>query len=55
MIAVVDSLVELAAAERAAADTFDTDNITTAFIGHSSEYSVFRKRYNDQISPTDIG
>ena len=53
MIAAVDSLVMLAAAERAAADTFDTDNITTAFIGHSTEYSVFRKKYTDQISTSD--
>ena len=53
MIASIDSLVELAAAERAAADTLDPDDITTAFIGHSSEYSVFRKRYEDQISSSD--
>ncbi len=26
------------------------DNITTAFIGHSSEYSVFRKTYTDNIT-----
>lgn len=31
------------------ADTMVTD-ITTAFIGHSSEYSVFIKNYNDNIS-----
>ena len=39
--------------EAAKADTasIDTD-ITTAFIGHSSEYSVFRKTYTDNI-PTD--
>lgn len=30
-------------------DTLNTD-ITTAFIGHSSEYSVFTKMYTDQIS-----
>jgi len=53
MIAAVDSLVELAAIERAAADTLDSDKITTAFIGHSSEYSVFRKKYTDQISKSD--
>ena len=37
--------------EVAKADTvkMDTD-VTTAFIGHSSEYSVFRKTYTDNIS-----
>lgn len=36
---------------KAAADTatLDTD-VTTAFIGHSSEYSVFRKTYTDNIT-----
>ena len=53
LIAVADSLVVLAAQERAAADTLDPDDITTAFIGHSSEYTVFRKLYNDQIATTD--
>ncbi len=36
-----------------AADTLGVgvhEDITTAFIGHSSEYSVFRKSYNDVIS-----
>lgn len=28
-------------------------NVTTAFIGHSSQYSVYTKRYEDQISSTD--
>ena len=28
----------------------DDSDITTAFIGHSSEYSVYRRVYNDQIS-----
>ncbi len=36
--------------EREAADTLGDNNITTAFIGHSSEYSVFRKSYEDQIT-----
>ena len=35
------------------ADTINAD-ITTAFIGHSSEYSVFRKGYEDNISDTDV-
>ncbi len=47
--AVADSLAMLATA-----DTLDTadkgDDVTTAFIGHSSEYSVFRKTYTDNIS-----
>lgn len=33
----------------AGSDTLKTD-ITTAFIGHSSEYSVFRKMYQDNIT-----
>ena len=48
LIQSVDSLVQLAAA-----DSLNPDNITTAFLGHSSEYSVFRRRYEDQISTTD--
>lgn len=37
--------------EMAAADTAAlTTDVTTAFIGHSSEYSVFRKIYTDNIS-----
>ena len=36
------------------ADTLDRD-ITTAFIGHSSEYSVFTKMYTDEISAGDDG
>ena len=50
MIASVDELVNQRKEERAAADTSGDNNITTAFIGHSSEYSVFRKRYEDQIT-----
>ena len=53
----IASLAELLAQrkeERAAADTLGDDNITTAFIGHSSEYSVFRKSYEDQITD-DVG
>ena len=29
------------------------NDVTTAFIGHSSEYSVFRKTYEDKISESD--
>lgn len=32
---------------------FQSKDITTAFIGHSSEYSVFRKTYTDNISTSD--
>ena len=53
LIANVDSLAGLHAAERAAADTLGDNDVTTAFIGHSSEYSVFRRLYSDQISASD--
>ena len=43
------ALNALAEAEAAESDTIKTD-ITTAFIGHSSEYSVFRKTYQDKIN-----
>ena len=35
-----------------AADTLMTD-VTTAFIGHSSEWTVFKKKYTDNISDTE--
>ena len=35
--------------EASVQDTLDTD-VTTAFIGHSSEYSVFSKTYTDNIT-----
>ena len=41
-----------AAAQNSQPDTLVTD-ITTAFIGHSSEFSIFRKTYTDQISSSD--
>ena len=50
----------LAQAEKAARealespDSINTD-ITTAFIGHCSEYSVYTKSYNDVISENDTG
>ena len=31
----------------------ESEDVTTAFIGHSSEYSVFTKIYTDQISSSD--
>lgn len=53
LIASVDSLVKLAREERMASDSTDADDVTTAFIGHSTEYSVFRRIYKDQISSSD--
>lgn len=41
------------AAEAAARPDPLSKDVTTAFIGHSSEYSVFRKTYSDNISATD--
>ncbi len=53
-----DSIAKVQADNLAmAADTSSInieDNITTAFIGHSSEYSVFRKTYEDNIT-NDLG
>ena len=43
------SAVTAPAAESTATET-STEDITTAFIGHSSEYSVFSKTYTDKIS-----
>ncbi len=40
--------------EKATAEAADDEDITTAFIGHSSEFSVFRKSYRDNISD-DLG
>lgn len=40
------------AEEKAARDTIDNE-ITTAFIGHSSEFSVFSKIYEDRIGAND--
>jgi len=49
------ALLKLAQADSLAADTLAVDkDITTAFIGHSSEYSVFRKTYQDKITD-DLG
>ncbi len=45
-----DSLAKIAAADTTMTETPDENDITTAFIGHSSEYSVFRKTYTDNIS-----
>ena len=41
-------------ASKEEADTLDRD-ITTAFIGHSSEYSVFTKMYTDEIDAGENG
>lgn len=50
-IASMDSILAQSRAERAAAaDTLGDNRVTTAFIGHSSEYSMFRKSYEDKIT-----
>ena len=47
-VEVADSL----AADIAPADSLGIDrNVTTAFIGHSSEWSRYRRNYTDQIDP----
>lgn len=51
-IAAEEMKLAQAAQTQASDDTLNTD-ITTAFIGHSSEYSVFRKTYTDEISASD--
>lgn len=38
---------------RHAADTTDSNDITTAFIGHSTEFSVYSRSYSDNVSSTD--
>ena len=38
---------------RAAADTLGDTNITTAFLGHSTEYSSYRRLYKDAVSPSN--
>ena len=43
---------ELALAAQAK-DTSSVSDITSAFIGHSSEYAVFRRAYTDKISGSD--
>ncbi len=49
--AILDAERIKAAEEAASPDTVMTDtDVTTAFIGHSSEYSVFRKTYTDNIT-----
>lgn len=50
----IEALLAKEADEAALKDTvsFDKD-ITSAFIGHSTEYSVFRKMYRDNISTSD--
>ena len=54
LLSVADSLIAAHAAERETAlDSLGDENITTAFIGHSTEYSVFGRKYLDQISTSD--
>ena len=42
--------LEMKRVSRAQADTLDDRNITTAFIGHSTEYSTYRRTYTDDVS-----
>ena len=46
----LDALLAKREADREAADTLGDNDITTAFIGHSSEYSVFRRSYEDNLT-----
>ncbi len=46
----LDALLAKREADREAADTLGDNDITTAFIGHSSEYSVFRRSYEDKLT-----
>lgn len=39
--------------EEAAADTLKDEDVTTAFIGHCSDFSVYTKFYQDQIAAND--
>ena len=52
MIVSLERILDERRTAREEADTLGDDNITTAFIGHSSEYSVFRKTYEDNITGT---
>ena len=47
-----ETLAERASA-REMADTLDDQKMTSAFIGHSSELSIFRRVYDDNISLND--
>lgn len=50
----IAALLERENDEKMFKDSVSMDkNITSAFIGHSSEYSVFRKMYKDNISTSD--
>lgn len=50
----IQALLEKEANEAMIKDSISLDkNITSAFIGHSSEYSVYRKKYTDNISTSD--
>ena len=49
-----EAKLELAAREETQQDTSTvTKDITTAFIGHSSEFAVFRRSYTDKIASSD--
>ncbi len=46
----LDDLLAARKEQIEAADTVENEDITTAFIGHSSEYSVFSRTYEDRIT-----
>lgn len=52
-IASMEKLLAERKLAREARDTTGNMNITSAFIGHSSEYSVFTRMYQDEISSSD--
>lgn len=52
-ISLIDSLVATRRMLREQSDTLGDEDITTAFIGHSTEYTSIGKLYTDQISATD--
>ena len=50
LISQMEAILAERQAMRDAADTTGDGNVTTAFIGHSSEYSVFTRNYKDLIA-----
>lgn len=52
-IAQMQELLALKEQEREKNDTTGNKDITSAFIGHSSEYSVFSRTYTDEIAASD--
>ena len=46
----LEKWLEMKRSERSQADTLSDRDITTAFIGHSTEYSTYRRTYTDNIT-----